>query len=175
MAEPTFFTVMDSYPIELIFPIRQGRSPQQVGKKGRDKGRWSVGIKFCWLLNDFCRVVAWDWNTMNVSDKRFNPLVEPFQGQTIVLADYGFRDQEGLPDNMKICKKGTWNERMCVETALSLVTVVCDLKRIRHRVAIYIQARLAFVSAMFNVLMDLFYLFHPDADPYKMSIAEFSL
>lgn len=48
------------YPIELIFPIRQGRSPQQVGKKGRDKGRWSVGIKFCWLLNDFCRVVAWD-------------------------------------------------------------------------------------------------------------------
>jgi hypothetical protein len=60
MADPTFFTVLDSYPIELIFPIRQGRSPKQVGKKGRDKGRWSVGIKFCWLLNDFCRVVAWD-------------------------------------------------------------------------------------------------------------------
>jgi hypothetical protein len=69
MADPTFFTVIDSYPIELIFPIRQGRSPQQVGKKGRDKGRWSVGIKFCWLLNGFCRVVAWDWNTMNVNDK----------------------------------------------------------------------------------------------------------
>jgi len=25
------------------------------------------------------------------------------------------------------------------------------------------------------VLMDLFHSFHPDADPYKMSIAEFSL
>ena len=45
MADPTFFTVIDSYPFELIFPIRQGRSPQQVGKKGKDKGRWSVGIK----------------------------------------------------------------------------------------------------------------------------------
>jgi hypothetical protein len=44
---------------------------------------------------------------------------------------------------MKICKKGTWNERMCVETALSLVTVICDLKRIRHRLAVYIQMRLA--------------------------------
>jgi len=175
MADPTFFTVIDSYPIELIFPIRQGRSPQQVGKKGRDKGRWSVGIKFCWLLNDFCRVVAWDWATMNVNDKHFNPLVKPFIDKTIVLADFGFRDKDGVPENMKICKKGTWNERMCVETALSLVTVVCDLKRMRHRLAVYIQTRLAYVSAMFNVLLDLFHSIHPGADPYKMSIAEFSL
>jgi hypothetical protein len=175
MADPTFFTVIDSYPIELIFSIRQGRSPQQVGKKGLDKGRWSVGIKFCWLLNDFCRVVTWAWDTMNVNDKRFNPLVEPFIGKTIVLADFGFRDKEGVPENMKICKKGTWNERMCVETALLLVTVICGLKRIHHRLAVYIQARLAFVSAMFNVLMDLFRKIHPDTDPYKMSIAEFSL
>jgi hypothetical protein len=175
MADPTFFTVIDSYPIELIFPIRQGRSPQQVGKKGRDKGRWSVAIKFCWLLNDFCRVVAWDWATMNEHDKRFHSLVKPLIGKTSVLADYGFRDKDGVPENMKICKKGTWNERMCVETALSLVTVICDLKRIRHRLAVYIQARLSYVAAMFNVLFDLFQSIHPDADPYKMSIAEFSL
>jgi hypothetical protein len=49
------------------------------------------------------------------------------------------------------------------------------LKRIRHRLAAYIQARLAFVSAMFNMLMDLFHSIRPDANPYKMSIAEFSL
>ncbi len=67
LADPTFFTVMDRYPTALLFPIRQGRSSQQLGKKGRDKGRWSVGIKFCWLLNDCCRVVAWDWDTMNAS------------------------------------------------------------------------------------------------------------
>ena len=175
MADPTFFTVIDSYPIELIFPIREGRSPQQVGKKGRDKGRWSVGIKFCWLLNEFCRVVSWDWDTMNVNDQCFNSLAELFIDKTIVLADYGFRNQAGIPRNMKICKKGTWNERMCVETALSLVTVICDLKRIRHRLAAYIQSRLAYVSAMFNILLDLFHFIHPDADPYKISIAEFSL
>ena len=76
LADPSFFTVIDSYPIELIFPIRQGRSSLQVGKKGRDKGRWSVGIKLCWLLNDVCRVVGWDWDTMNVYDKRFHHHVQ---------------------------------------------------------------------------------------------------
>ncbi len=42
---------------------------------------------------------------------------------------------------------------MGVEMALSLVTVICGLKRIRRRLTAYIQARLAFVLAMFNVLM----------------------
>ncbi len=175
LADPTFFTVLDSYPIELIFPIRQGSSQQQVGKKGTDKGRWSVGIKLCWLLNEFCCVVAWDWATMNVKDQDFNPLVQPFVERTIVLADYGFRDKDGIPDNMKICKKGTWNERMCVQTAWSLLTVVCDLKRIRHRLAAYIQMRFAYVAAMFNVLQNLFHALHPKANPYQLSIAEFSL
>jgi hypothetical protein len=70
LAKPSFFTVIDSYPIELIFPIRQGRSEQQVGKKGKDKGRWSVGIKFCWLINDEGRVVGWDWSGMNPWEPR---------------------------------------------------------------------------------------------------------
>lgn len=175
LAEPTFFTVIDSFPIELIFPIRQGRSAQQVGKKGRDKGRWSVGIKLCWLLNSLGRVVAWDWDTMNVYDKRFNRLVQPFIEQTIVLADEGFRDKDGTPENMKICKRGTWNERMCLETAFSLLTVVCGLKKILHRLEEYIQARLAFIAAMFNVLLGLFHSLHPHAEPHRMSIAEFAL
>src|SRR5260370_37781283 len=36
MADPSFFTVIDCYPIELIFPLRQGRSLGQVGRKGKD-------------------------------------------------------------------------------------------------------------------------------------------
>ena len=92
LSEPSFFSVIDSYPIELIFPIREGRSDKQVGRKGKDKGRWSIGIKLCWLLNEAGKVIAWSHDGMNVSDKTFNPLVEPFEGQTIVLADYGFRD-----------------------------------------------------------------------------------
>jgi hypothetical protein len=82
---------------------------------------------------------------------------------------------EGIPDNYKLCAKGTWNERMCVETALSMVTVVCDLKRIHHWISHYIQARLASVVAMFNVLLTLFHQLHSEADPFQMSIAEFSL
>lgn len=175
LAEPSVFTVIDSYPIELLFPIRQGRWAGQVGKKGRDKGRWSVGLKFCWVLNRTGQVVLWDWNTMNVADQTFHPLMAQLNGRSIVLADWGFRSQEGVPPNCKLCKKGTWNERMRVETALSMVTVICDLKRLHHRVERHIQARLASVVAMFNVLLTLFHQAHPDADPFQMSIAEFSL
>jgi hypothetical protein len=175
LAAPSFFTVIDSYPIELLFPIRQGRSPQQVGKKGKDKGRWTVGIKLCWLLNAQGQVVDWEWATLNAHDQHFHPLIQRYDGQSIVLSDLGFRSAQGIPANLKLCAKGTWNERMTVETALSMLTVVCDLKRIRHRLPPYIQARLASVVAMFNVLLTLFHRFHPDADPSQMSIAEFSL
>jgi hypothetical protein len=175
LADPSFFTVIDTYPIELLFPIREGRSDSQIGGKNRDKGRWSVGIKLCWLLDTYGRVVAWDWNTMNTHDQHFQPVAGQFEGETITLADMGFYSAEGIPDNMKLCEKGTWNDRMVIETALSMVTVICDLKRIRHRVADYVTTRLACVSAMFNVLLALFHQLHPEVDPFTMSIAEFSL
>jgi hypothetical protein len=104
--------------------------------------------------------VRWGWQTLNTPDKTFHPLVEELAGQTIVLADLGFRDQDGIPDNLKLCPKGT---------------IVCHLKKMSHRLADYIQARLAFVAAMFNVLLDLFHHLHPQADSFHMSIAEFSL
>lgn len=65
------FTVTDSYPIELIFPIRQGRSEQQMGQKNKDKGHWSIGVKLCWLVNTYGRVVGWQWATMNCPDQDF--------------------------------------------------------------------------------------------------------
>ena len=175
LAEPSFFTVLDSYPIELIFPIREGRSSKQVGKKGRDKGRWSVGLKLCRLINNVGKIVAWDYDTMNVHDQQFLPLLEPFEGKTIVLADLGFRERDDPPDNLKLCPKGTWNERMMVETALSMVTVVCGLKRLHHRTHGYLKTHLAFVAARFNILLGLFHSLHPAAEPSQLSIAEFSL
>jgi hypothetical protein len=33
---PSFFTVINRYSIYLLFPIRQGRSPGQVGKMSKD-------------------------------------------------------------------------------------------------------------------------------------------
>jgi hypothetical protein len=88
LADPSFFLVIDSYPIELLLPIREVRSPEQFGKKSKDKGRWSIGVKLCWVLNRFGQVVDWDWDTMNIPDNEFHPLIEQFRGRSIVLADY---------------------------------------------------------------------------------------
>lgn len=175
LAEASVLTVTDSYPIELIFPIRAGRSEQQLGKKNKDKGRWSIGVKLCWLVNTFGRVVGWQWATMNRPDQDFHPLIEAQDEASIVLADLGFRCKHGLPANLKLCPKGTWNERMVIETIFSLLTVVCKAKKMHHRLQAYLEARLAYTAAMFNVLLDLFHQLHPKADPYQISIAEFSL
>jgi len=39
LAEPTIFRVADSYGIELLHPIREGRTPNQIGKKGLSNRR----------------------------------------------------------------------------------------------------------------------------------------
>ena len=174
LGEPSLMNVMDSFPIELLFPIRHGRSPQQLGKKSRDKGRWAIGIKLCWVLNRLGQVVGWHWLTMNCPDQTFLPLVELLNADGVVLADLGFRCKAGVPDNLKLCLKGTWNDRMRIETTFSLLTVVCRAKHMFHRTAHHLQARLAYTAAMFNVLMGLDRQLHPD-DPFRTSIAEFSL
>ena len=56
LSDPTFFTVIDSYPIELLFPIREGRSRQQIGKKGRVKGMERV-INAEVVTYDFARLM----------------------------------------------------------------------------------------------------------------------
>jgi hypothetical protein len=175
LADSSLLVVTDSYPIELLFPIRAGRSEQQIGKKNKDKGRWSIGIKLCWIVNTYGRVVAWMWETMNRPDQDFHPLIEALQDESIVLSDLGFRCAKGIPPNLKLCAKGTWNDRMVVETIFSMLTIICDAKRMHHRVAHHLNARLAYLAAMFNACLDLFHSLHPDQDPFKLSIAEFSL
>jgi hypothetical protein len=76
---------------------------------------------------------------------------------------------------MNICRKGTWNDRMRIETALSLVVVVCVCFETYSSLSDYIQTRLAYGSAMFKELLDLFHSIHLDTDPNKMSIAGSSL
>jgi hypothetical protein len=175
LAEPSFFTVIDSYPIELIFPIREGRSAQQVGGKSKDKGRWTVGIRLCWILNDHGQVVDWAAAPLNTPDQNFHPMIANLEDRSIVLADLGFRSAQAMPSNLKLCAKGTWNERMLVETAWSMLTVVCDLKHLHHRANFYIRAHLACATALFNVLLSLFHQALPFADPFQISIAQFSL
>lgn len=174
LAEPSLLNVIDSFPIERLFPIRQGRSAQQIGTKNRDKGRWAIGVKLCWILNHAGQVVGWHWLPMNHSDQDFLVLVDLLLADGLVLADLGFRCKAGIPDHLKLCLKGTWNDRMLIETTFSLLTVVCRAKQMFHRTAHPLQARLAYTAAMFNVLIGLDRQLHPD-DPFRTRIAEFSL
>jgi hypothetical protein len=66
LASPTVLGVIDTYGLELIYPIRAGRSPQQIGRKGLSNHRWIVGGKLCLLVNQYGLVVAWDCVTANV-------------------------------------------------------------------------------------------------------------
>jgi hypothetical protein len=43
LATPTVLGVIDTYGIELIHPIREGRSPRQIGRKGLSTHRGIVG------------------------------------------------------------------------------------------------------------------------------------
>ena len=63
--------VIDTYGIELIHPMREGRSPQQIGRKGLSNHRWIVGGKLCLLLNQYGLVVGWACATANVPDNTF--------------------------------------------------------------------------------------------------------
>src|SRR5215813_9624606 len=74
LAAPTVLGVIDTYGIELIHPIREGRSPQQIGRKGVSNHRWIVGGKLCLLLNQWGMIVGWDCATANVADNTFQGL-----------------------------------------------------------------------------------------------------
>src|SRR5258706_2517442 len=175
LEQPSVLNVVDSYPMELIFPIREGRSSQQFGAKSKDKGRWSVGVKLCWILNRFGQVCGWIWDKMNYPDQDFLTFFEEYDGEAIILADWGFRCAAGVPANVKLCKKGTWNDRMVVETSFSLLTVVCHARQIFNRAEDHIQAHLAYTVAMSNVCLALIHQLHPEQSSFQMSIAEFSL
>ena len=51
----------------------------------------------------------------------------------IVLSETGFHAAEGDPANLKLCQRGEWQDRMLVETVLSMLTVVCHFKKGMHR------------------------------------------
>jgi hypothetical protein len=178
LAEPTILGVADTYGIELIHPYREGRSPKQIGKKGFSAHRWIVGGKLGMVLNKWGLVAEWDCHTANVYDVAFHPMIKQFEEEMVVLTDHGFYSRFGNPTNMKVCARGEWNERMMIETVLSMLHTVCHLKHMAHRVWRYFEARLAFCMAAFNLLAQWSgppYLYPDEAGNTHLSIAQFSL
>jgi hypothetical protein len=155
LADPSIIGVIDTYGIELIHPIREGRSDKQIGKKGISNKRWIVGGKLCFLLNHLGLVVSWDCDTANVHDGvAFQHIVDDVKDQMIVFSDTGFEKKDWHPTNLRICKltfrrateeqSGEWNVRMLIETVLSMLTYVCDFKHSRHKVWEYFETKLGF-------------------------------
>jgi hypothetical protein len=175
LAAPTVLGVIDTYGIELIHPIREGRSPHQIGRKGFSNHRWIVGGKLCLVLNQWGLIVAWECATANVANNIFQWLIRQFEQQMIVLSDTAFHAVAGDPTNLKLCQRGEWEERILVETVLSMLTIVCHLKKIMHRSWAYFHARLAFTMVAFNVLIQ-WHGLQPNASGFvPLSIAEFGL
>ena len=175
LVKPSLLGVIDSYGIELIHPVREGRSEAQIGEKGLSNRRWIVGGKLCWLLNHLGLVIGWDYATANVHDTHFEAMVNHFADYTVIFSDFGFHSKEGDHPNLKVCKPFTHNERMIIETSLSLLTTICHFKKIFHRTWDQFQARLAFTMATFNLLVS-WHGFAPDQNGiFHLSIAEFSL
>jgi hypothetical protein len=174
LADPTTLGIADSYGIELVHPIREGRSEAQIGREGKSDYRWIVGGKLRFVLNQRGQIVGWDAATANVHDATFHPLIERLIGESVVLTDSGFHSRDGDPANMKICKRGTWNARMVVEAVLSMLTVVCHLEHLSHRAWPCLRARLAWAIAACNILIG-WHTPKPDQrGRLHPSIAEFS-
>jgi hypothetical protein len=172
---PSVLGVVDSSGSELLHPMREGRSRQQIGRKGKSNHRWMVGGKLCLLLTPRGLVVAWDCAGANAPDTAFHPLIETFDDERIVLSDSACPAKAGDPVNLKVCDRGLWNTRMLVEPVLSMLSVVCHLKKVAHRTWPAFQTRLAFTWATFNLLVQ-WHGLKPDAQGFvQLSLAELSL
>src|SRR6476660_6273854 len=86
-----------------LFKTHEGRSPQQIGRKGLSNHRWIVGGKLCLLLNQYGLVVAWAWATANVADHTFQWVMRQFEERMIVWSDTGCHAAEGDPANLQLC------------------------------------------------------------------------
>ena len=93
----------------------------------------------------------------------------------VIFADDGFVKKDWHPENLKICQRGEWNNRMIVETVLSMLTLVCHFKKVMHRRWAYFQSRLAYTMAMFTVLVQWNGLEIDDDGAVHFHLAPFSL
>lgn len=111
----------------------------------------------------------------NAHDTWFHLLIQHFQDRTVSLANPGFHARLGNSSNPKCCPRGAWNDRMLIETVLSMLILISHFKKIRHRGIDCLLARLAFTVAAFNPFI-LWDGLQPDPNGFiPLSTAQFSL
>jgi hypothetical protein len=174
-AAPTVRGGIATYGIELIPPMREGRRPEQIGRKGLSNHRWMVGGKLWLLLNPWGVSVAWDWATANGAEPTFQWLRRQGEERMLVLSDTACQAAAGDPANLTLCQRGEGEARLLVETVCSRRTLVSHGTQVMPRGWAYGQARLAFTMAAFNVLVQWPGLLPKASGFVPLSIAEFSL
>ena len=128
------------------------------------------------LVNHLGLIVDWDCDTANVYDgSHFQHIVDNVSDQMVVFADKGFTKVDWHPANLRVCRRGEWNDRLLIETIFSMLTRVCHLKKVSHRCWAYFKTRLAFTMAVFNLLVQWDGLLIDKDGFFPLSIAQFSL
>jgi hypothetical protein len=152
--------------------VRADPSEGQIGRKGLSNHRWIIGAKLAYLVNQYGLIVAWDYAATNAVDNTFGELIAD---KMVVLTDSAFHRKEGDSLNQKVCKRGTWNGRMVVETILSLLTNVCRLKKASQRTWAGLHARRPYTMAVFNTFVLWNRVSVNEHGTIHLSIAEFAL
>jgi hypothetical protein len=114
--------------------MREGCSLRQIGRTGLSAHRWMVGGTRCLLLNQWGLVVAWACATAHVADTTLRWLMRQGEERMIVLSDPAFHAAEGDPATLTRGQRGEWQDRLRVETVLSLLTLVSHCKKAMPRV-----------------------------------------
>ena len=175
LAAPTVLGVIDTYGIELIHPMREGRSPQQIGRQGLSHHRWMVGGNRGLLVKQWGLVVGWAWATAHVADHTLPWLMRQVEARLLVLSDTACHAAAGDPTNRTLCQRGEWQDRLLGETGRSMLPLIMPFKKGMHRVWTSCHPRLACTMAACNVLVQ-WHGFQPNASGFvPLSIAEFRL
>jgi len=129
LAAPTVLGGIDTYGIELIHPMREGRSPQQIGRKGLSNHRWIVGGTLCLLLNQYGLVVAWTCATANVADNTFQSLRVRFPDACFVLSSPNAQVFGGLDHGVGHCRPLSIN---LLYALLAIPLVYCHINNFQR-------------------------------------------
>lgn len=175
LAEPTLLGCIDSYGIEFIHPIRESRTPGRYGKKGLSNKRWIVGGKVCWEINSRGEVIDVAVAPANTHDSQFLEVTDRVTDSSVILGDGHFHDKTGQSENVKVCKRGRWNDRMIIETIFSMITRLWGTKKRDTRTVQAHETFWAYAAAAFNLLIT-WHGLNPDKNGFiPLSIKEFVL
>ena len=128
------------------------------------------------LVNPRGLIVDWACATANVYDgSAFQALLDDVADQLLVVSDTGFEKRDWRPTNLKIGQRGEWNSRLLIESVWSMVTLVGHLTNVSHRIGTYVERRLGYTLALFNLLVQGHGLQPDENGSVPLSIPEFSL